>query len=346
MFTGDSYNEARQERIKIELGRELVSSVYKKRVTDNSLLDFGHVPKAEKTKDKKLALELKRQYKMNQTEAARILELFLITEIENSAILGDGYVFRTTDYDDYCNHVDAVVEQDVDESFTPRLAVDFTTSRIDKVISGKMTRVKRGAHIKYYESESEDLKGNQAEMSLERVPAVVLGFDEKYLDVIAKFAYKNKRKVSKRGEFNQQITEDTIPLPVFKDHPFREVLLKQALIQLDLQINIASATIIKRLLRQKADEPRVLELRQRAEQAADETSMLKSLFDGIDDEELQQLIGVKDVYYWKSLVFFRNSFDKLLSAEQKKEDPPGRKLLLKKFETSFLSKHLLQMDQV
>lgn len=196
-------------------------------------------------------LEKKRAGK--SVDGADALEAMLNVELDRSDWFG-GVTFRTAQYDD-AKGVDTVIEWDKKErfGFVPRLAVDIACSEDTTRIRGKLDKSINGVRVKYFRSQVElDVDPTGEQMTLEKLPIVILGIDADFAEGLGQFALRHK--ITKG-------TKEQLPVRIFAEHPMRLLLLEQALHQIDLQIQ-AEAERLERVLslspETPADERRVL----------------------------------------------------------------------------------------
>lgn len=139
-----------------------------------------------------------------KTERSGILEAALPKVIEDYGWFGEnGVAFRTAEYDDVVNSVDAVLEWRTEKGIV-RLAVDITTSEDEGVLSDKITGIEQDINrgtlskIKHFYSKRENFRGEIA-----CVPKVILGFNREgvreFCDLVAPTLRKGL-EVEKRKE--------------------------------------------------------------------------------------------------------------------------------------------------
>ncbi len=159
------------------------------------------------------------------------LELFLGVEIERQRWFG-AEVVRVAAVDDYSNSLDLALEFpfDAELGIVPRLAIDFTTSESNDVLSKKILKLGKGTSVNFFRSKVEkNGRGEAFEGRVEDLPMVILGVNGKVLsDVGASL---------RRGE------------QVGPEHAIRTVLLRQAEIQVGLQIRTIAAEFARNALR-------------------------------------------------------------------------------------------------
>lgn len=129
-----------------------------------------------------LLLEDERRQISERKARGEALEVLIIQEAELNNWLGDNVLIsRTTEYDDYFSHVDAVLEFDLGEESPERIALaidasmlsDFhlTTSKLKRNIES-VTGKGRATEVKYFQSQVDDYKG-----SLTNIIPVVIGLE-------------------------------------------------------------------------------------------------------------------------------------------------------------------------
>lgn len=181
--------------------------------------EFSHLPLAQRKHDVGEARRFKDEHRWEHTEAARILEKFLMVEISRSAWFGEAEAIRTTQFDDFFHGVDLVLEWLDDEEKPIRLAVDLTSSVSPDVFDKKRQRIGSNRQIKYFRSD------NTSDSSIS-APLVVLGIDADLLHKIASFA-------EVRREIDRKTRQSFLPKQTFADHPLKYLLLEQATVQLE-----------------------------------------------------------------------------------------------------------------
>lgn len=115
--------------------------------------------------------------------AAEIMEGILCDQAERSDWLGPhAQTIKTSEYDDFINGVDLVVEFDEPEQARKHLALGVDATFGTRTIEKKFTRIKEEidagqlASIKYFRSQNGSFMGR-----LSRVPRVVTGIDQEHL---------------------------------------------------------------------------------------------------------------------------------------------------------------------
>jgi len=181
------------------------------------------------------------------------LEVIIADQIENSDWFGDeSLFFRTTEYDDFINGVDAVVEFNIEESNHPErisLSIDSTSCTGSEIIKNKIDRniskiLNNKLEVKYYESPV--LDADQAYTgSLKDIVPVVIGLESSNTShLVASFSrfiqleslvndtkLSNNLRVTYRKEFNSLRRE------IEKD-PCQLVFLKEIKYQLEMYSRI------------------------------------------------------------------------------------------------------------
>jgi hypothetical protein len=147
------------------------------------------------------------------------LELFLGVEIEEQKWFG-GEVVRVAAVDDFANSLDLAIEWERDEELgvVPRLAVDFTTSERDDVLDKKLKKLSEGTSVNFFRSKAESFEGRVNDL-----PMVILGVNADVLSEAAERLVSGSR--------------------VDHDYPLKEILLRQAAIQVGLQIRKLGANL-------------------------------------------------------------------------------------------------------
>ena len=152
-----------------------------------------------------------------QKQRAKVLECILIGHIELSEWLGEGVsTFLPTEYDDFHNRIDLIVEIPTNEMDSVLLAADLTYSQTEQNIVKKLEELKRdltagrGKTVKYFSSEMTDKRGIQ-----QRIPGGVIIIDPKTMDELTRlWVQKNKKDL--------------------ETHPIQYIILEQILMQLDV----------------------------------------------------------------------------------------------------------------
>ena len=159
------------------------------------------------------------------------LELFLGVEIEEQRWFG-AEVIRIAAADDYSNSLDLALEFPYDRELgiVPRLAIDFTTAEKQEILDHKLKKLGKGTSVNFFRSKVEkNDRGVAFEGRVEDLPMVILGVSGKVLaDVGAAL---------RRGE------------KIGPDHPIKAILLRQAEIQVGLQIRTITAELMNNALR-------------------------------------------------------------------------------------------------
>jgi hypothetical protein len=181
--------------------------------------EFAHLSLAQRKHDIDETRRLKSDYRWDQSEAARILEKFLMVEISRSAWFGEAEMVRTAKFDDYKNGVDLVLEWLDAEEKPIRLAVDLTSSTSLDVLEEKRRRIGSLRQIRYFRSDSTPNASISA-------PLVVLGIDAGLLREMAGFAEAHR-------EIDKKTRQSFLPKQTFADHPLKYLLLEQATVQLE-----------------------------------------------------------------------------------------------------------------
>ncbi len=167
-------------------------------------------------------------------------ELFLGVEIKDQRWF-DARVIRIAAVDDYSNSLDLALEfpYDPELGIYPRLAIDFTTAVKQDVLDHKLEKQGRGTNVNFFRSEEETRDGRPFEGRVEDLPIVILGVDGKVLAEVG--------AALRRGE------------TIGPDHPIKMVLLRQAVIQVGLQIKELAAKFMGNALRNRPSDRRTLE---------------------------------------------------------------------------------------
>jgi len=159
------------------------------------------------------------------------LELFLGVEIEDQRWFG-AEVVRVAAVDDYANSLDLAIEfpYDGELGIVPRLAIDFTTAETQSVLNHKLEKIGKGTNVNFFRSKVEkNDRGEAFEGRVEDLPMVILGVNKDVLSGVDASL--------RRGE------------KIGPDHPIKAILLRQAEIQVGLQIRTITAEIMNNALR-------------------------------------------------------------------------------------------------
>lgn len=164
------------------------------------------------------------------------LEMFLSVEMEQQRWF-DAEVARVSTFDDYRNGLDLVLEwpADPDLGVVPRLAIDFTTSKNPRGLDDKLAKLKRGTNVNFFRSKIEKTGDAPFEGRIEDIPMVILGLDADVLSEIG--------AAQLRGE------------KMTPDHPLRALLLRQAEIQVGMQIRKLAADLVANALDDRPNDP-------------------------------------------------------------------------------------------
>lgn len=159
------------------------------------------------------------------------MELFLGVELEEQRWFG-GEVVRVAAADDFANSLDLAMEWPEDEELgiVPRLAIDFTTAEGDQTISKKLAKLGKGTSVNFFRSKVEDYEGR-----VEDIPMVILGLNGDVLSEVGAALLRGEK--------------------MSPDHPLRALLLRQAEIQVGLQIRKLAADLVANALEDRPNSP-------------------------------------------------------------------------------------------
>lgn len=179
---------------------------------------------------------------------AQALEMVL-TEFSSSWM--PGYLSRTSEYDDYANYADLVLEMENDNDQILRVSIDATSSR--GKTPGKIRHIiadlRQGwlSKLKYFKSQ---LDGS---MDRKFVPQVVLGSDdpEALTSLVRLYLnYKNATDAAKRGTYRRAIQEHPFGREAFAEVEYQlkrtAAILRSADVpdeELDRKVAMVEATI-------------------------------------------------------------------------------------------------------
>lgn len=152
------------------------------------------------------------------------LEAFAMVEIGRQRWL-DAVIAPVSTFDDYRNGVDMVGEfTDPDSGKIVRCAFDLGTTVRDTAAQAKLNKTNAGAEVRFFRSRLEKRNGKGAEMRLQDIPMVILGVTG---DILA--------------DLGASVREGT---EIGPDHPIGIVFLRQAEIQIGLQIRKLAADLV------------------------------------------------------------------------------------------------------
>lgn len=216
--------------------------------------------------DKKLVQELKKKFESQwdslgeedkkalkeDKKISEALEIIFADQAESNNWLGpNALLTRTTEFDDFTNQVDAVVEFnvvefDLEENASQKIALAIDASRKtgtssieEKFIknSGKVTgAVKKRPVVKYFESQISDSKGNFFKGELKSVIPVVIGVEDKNLTrLMEDFNQMIKLKKEKTENAKNALREK---LKSMAENPVQMVFLREIELQIKSYMNL------------------------------------------------------------------------------------------------------------
>ncbi len=171
------------------------------------------------------------------------LEIIVGDQVELNDWFGPNAILaRTTEYDDFFNGVDAVVEFSVDEEENPeRIALGIDASMkadmatVERKVSRNIEKVVGGrppAEVKYFESQAADFKGR-----LEAIVPVVIGMDGEDCDrLMGLYAQLIKLKRQERTETIKALTREK--MLEMQNHPAQRVFLEEMRLQLEMYLDL------------------------------------------------------------------------------------------------------------
>ncbi|MEK9174492.1 MAG: hypothetical protein AAB725_00790 [Patescibacteria group bacterium] len=171
------------------------------------------------------------------------LEIIVGDQVELNDWFGPNAILaRTTEYDDFFNGVDAVVEFSVDEEENPeRIALGIDASMkadmatVERKVSRNIEKVVGGrppAEVKYFESQAADFKGR-----LEAIVPVVIGMDGEDCDrLMGLYAQLIKLKRQERTETIKALTREK--MLEMQNHPAQRVFLEEMCLQLEMYLDL------------------------------------------------------------------------------------------------------------
>lgn len=223
-----------------------------------SLNDFSDIfPPSEIYRDQKTVTEIKKMFEekykhkspeelekmLHSKKRSEALEVIVAEQIELNDWFGENSLFfRTTDYDDYINHTDAVVEFDIgDHPDKLALAID-STSHTDLVfIKDKVNRnvskiLNNSLQIKYFKSQIDGYQG-----SIKDIIPVVIGLEAGNTnDLIDSFAalIKIQKKINDPNISSSNKTAARTALSSLREkivsNPTQIIFLREIQVQLEM----------------------------------------------------------------------------------------------------------------
>lgn len=194
----------------------LAQSILERDATNPHDFDDSY-DKAKIMSDLTYVESLKEKFETNDTQqTAKVLEAILYEQIELSNWLGENAeTFKTSEYDDFVNGVDMIVEFNDDES-TSHLALGVDITFGSKAVAKKFERIKKEieadnlARIKYFESHG--FKG-----ALQQLPRVVIGVEKETVNQLAGLWIQHKKTELAKHEVQAIIVAEIISqLDAFK----------------------------------------------------------------------------------------------------------------------------------
>lgn len=188
--------------------------------------------------DRRLESALRDRYarqKETQPELAfgQLLESFMQAELSRQDWFGAAFI-RPTDFDDYTNGVDGILEwPDEDPMTAVRLAVDFTVAETPELLRDKLDKVERGVRVKYFRSRVRNVRGRAHEASISGVPMVVLGVDRATL----------RKTLEETGGDPEKLSE----------HPIRALMVEQAFAQVGKTVREMCARLVGNVAGREVD---------------------------------------------------------------------------------------------
>jgi len=185
----ESFEASSLERVDREKAHKKAESVLSGRVKESDFVDvYGE---QEVARDLEKVEELKRKFVGDQTpesaETKKIADIFEAIVLEHGELsewFGEnGFTVGVSEYDDFINGVDMVVEFcKVEKSETPHLALGMdvtftsdTTAKFDRL----REQIENGqlAKVKYFSSEHSNIRGG-----MDNIPEVIVGVDRKTVE--------------------------------------------------------------------------------------------------------------------------------------------------------------------
>lgn len=161
----------------------------------------GYYPPEEVERDKRMCEMMKSNFEEKNKNTGKklvdasirssALEALIVFQERDNWFGENAYLSRTSEYDDYNNHVDVVAEfaNEGEETQRLALAIDATTAKVTNhnIVSKKIERnieeVKYDrTTVKYFESQVEDKDGVVFRGRLKHILPVVIGLDERSTD--------------------------------------------------------------------------------------------------------------------------------------------------------------------
>lgn len=250
-FTKETPLTANEDKIYLKKVREMLKNKPK-------MSDFSDVySEIEIKRDEKKVSEIKTSFDKEATLRSEILAAVLQEQIEMSEWLGENaFTIQTTDYDDYINHTDFIIELDNGENESDKLAIDVTVGTNPDKLNNKIKKIQkeldygRGTSIKYYNSEiNPDNKGRQND-----IPSFIISMENEELSKLCNLT-ANTIGENKITGSNQKLAESPLQLSI----------LENIIIQIDKQIKYLNknrkiqTTIFSRLERLKIKLNEIIE---------------------------------------------------------------------------------------
>lgn len=237
--------------------------IYAKKVREMNknkpiLSDFSNIySEIEIKRDENQVSEIKSSFDKEATLRSEILSAVLQEQIEMSEWLGENaFTSQTTDYDDYTNHTDFIIELDNNEEESDKLAIDVTVGTNPDKLTNKIKKIQkeldcgRGTSIKYFYSEIDPKKnGRQND-----IPSFIIAMEDEELSKLCDLTANTLGDKKITGS-NQKLAESPLQLSI----------LKNILAQIDMQIKYLEnnrkikTTIFSRLEKLKLNLTSIIE---------------------------------------------------------------------------------------
>ena len=184
---------------------------------------------------------------------ADALEVIIAEQGELNNWAGENAFFiRSTEFDDYVNGVDIILEFDVSDNHEKKakriaLAVDASMNTDIVTVSDKVKRNikkitgdEKPAQVKYFASSVDDFKG-----SLNTIIPVVVGLDGDHTNELIKVCAINKRLQQKKDK--SEVLKEALKfnLQALKNHPAQIVFYKEIQSQLAFYKNLLTHQDVK-----------------------------------------------------------------------------------------------------
>lgn len=256
------------------------------------------------------------------------LEAFAGIEIPKQRWI-EAKVVRVSTLDDYANGVDLVFEfaRDPVTGFVPRCAVDLGSTGTPEGARSKLSKGGKGAEVRFFKSEVEKIGEDGVEMQLRDIPMIILGVNATILAELGAAA--------RRGE------------ELGPDHPLKAVFLRQAEIQVGLQIQKLAADFVRVAIDNMPSERATLGAVNACANGVRtdldffrDVSRIRDILRGVPFEGLVHYLGPREATRFRHLLAIHASLSDQISAVDETH-PDARRIS----ETTTLSRSLQARSQ-